>query len=369
MMTRIFCVVLVAATGVFAQGNAKPDLAALSTALCDAIAKGDVAAAKKAVDSGAKVDIACPIQQTLPLHYAVIQGNIALVKLLLDKGANIKQEDGDSMYTPLHYAAALEDPAIATLLIERGADVNASSEDGSTPLDIALTQKRDATAEVIKKWGGKRGEEDVVQLQPETATANATPPSQSPKESAPQSTALPSRSPDGKLMFKGLYIGMSIEEAIKVMSKLGLPPCLNGVEEKTRDIQKLIAKVDDGTQYTQLWTGGYPAIWRIDASSNGRVFRIYLRGKAVEKMFEATNLNADAFIQGFVDAYIIPEMRPTTVQPDVFGKVRGGAYTIDGPFVSAVEYADTKNGWQIWIDENKDITYWETAKIGKVKFD
>ena len=361
MMTRIFCAVLVAATGVFAQANAKLDLAALSTALCDAIAKGDVAAAQKAVDSGAKVDLACPVQQTLPLHYAVIQGNIALVKLLLDKGANVKQEDGDSMYSPLHYAAALEDPAIATLLIERGADVNASSEDASTPLDVALMQKREATAKVIQKWGGKQGEEDVVQLQPETTTEDAPSQAQSTAESTPPPTSTPSRSPDGRLMFKGLYVGMSLEEAGEVMAKLGLPPEFYGKTDDKGN-KKFIRPETDGTFYTYMPLGGVSA-WQILADKEKRVTRIYIRGAAVDQLFNCKGLAAFDFAKGFVEAYGLPGMDKTLIEsPDALAQIYGGSY------LNAWQYSDPQNGYEIWIDEQKDIMYKATKRMDEVKF-
>ena len=61
--------------------------------------------------------------------------------------------------TPLHFAAFPGQKEIAELLIAKGADVNAKIEDGKTPLDLAIHLKRTETAALLRKHGGKTGEE------------------------------------------------------------------------------------------------------------------------------------------------------------------------------------------------------------------
>ena len=56
---------------------------------------------------------------------------------------------------PLHHAALRVHKEIVELLIDKGANVNARNEDGETPLDWA----DDETADLIRKHGGKTGEE------------------------------------------------------------------------------------------------------------------------------------------------------------------------------------------------------------------
>ncbi len=48
---------------------------------------------------------------------------------------------------------------IVELLVVNGADVNAKGEKGKTPLDWAIYFKHPETADLLRKHGGKTGEE------------------------------------------------------------------------------------------------------------------------------------------------------------------------------------------------------------------
>ena len=58
--------------------------------------------------------------------------------------------------TPLHSATTKE---IAELLIATGADVNAKEDYGATPLDVAEEFNLPELASILRKHGGKTGEE------------------------------------------------------------------------------------------------------------------------------------------------------------------------------------------------------------------
>ena len=92
------------------------------------------------------------------LRSAASDGNIEAVKRQLAAGANVNAPDTYG-YTSLHKASSKGHKEIVELLIAKGADVNAQDEDGETPLDRAIDRKRTETAAILRKHGGKTGEE------------------------------------------------------------------------------------------------------------------------------------------------------------------------------------------------------------------
>ena len=61
--------------------------------------------------------------------------------------------------TPLHDACSEGHKEIANLFITKGADVNPKNEDGETPLDKAIYKERTEITDLLRKHGGKTGEE------------------------------------------------------------------------------------------------------------------------------------------------------------------------------------------------------------------
>ena len=115
-----------------------------------------------------------PSEADRALLKAAERGNIKAVKQHLDAGADVNAKDEDG-FTPLHYAAVTGRKEIAEILIAEGADVNAKIgsagalyfkgqtpldfKKGQTPLDWAIGRKRTETAALLRKHGGKTGEE------------------------------------------------------------------------------------------------------------------------------------------------------------------------------------------------------------------
>ena len=61
--------------------------------------------------------------------------------------------------TPLYHAAIYGHTEVAEFLIAKSADVNAKNKGGRTPLDSAIAFKHTETADLLRKHGGKTGEE------------------------------------------------------------------------------------------------------------------------------------------------------------------------------------------------------------------
>ncbi|MDP6189635.1 MAG: ankyrin repeat domain-containing protein, partial [Gammaproteobacteria bacterium] len=96
-----------------------------------------------------------------PLHLAAFRGYTEVVELLVAAGADVNAKIQERFFggTPLTRAAYGGHKEIVELLISNGADVNAKNEDDETPLDFAIIRKRTETADLLRKHGGKTGEE------------------------------------------------------------------------------------------------------------------------------------------------------------------------------------------------------------------
>ena len=102
---------------------------------------------------------ASTVSKPLSIHYAAYFEDIKAVKKHLDAGTDVNTKDEDG-YTPL-YSAVLKGgrKEIAELLIAKGADVNVKTNDGKTPLDWAVSRGYVKTFDLLRKHGGKTGEE------------------------------------------------------------------------------------------------------------------------------------------------------------------------------------------------------------------
>lgn len=76
-----------------------------------------------------------------PLGSAAAAGMIDVARILLDAGADVNARGRDGGFTALHAAAQGGNVALAELLLERGADRDVSTDDGTTPLDLAATDE------------------------------------------------------------------------------------------------------------------------------------------------------------------------------------------------------------------------------------
>jgi ankyrin repeat protein len=98
----------------------------------------------------------------ISIHDAARDNNIEVLKQHLEAGidVNVKDKFGD---TPLHKAALNSHKVIAELLIEKGADVNVIIASGhlrgQSALDFASVLKSTELADLLRKHGGKTGEE------------------------------------------------------------------------------------------------------------------------------------------------------------------------------------------------------------------
>ena len=90
------------------------------------------------------------------IHEAAANGKIEAVKAYLNAGVNVNERDSDGL-TPLHL---VEKKEIAELLIARGAELNPIDNFFKyTPLDFMEGEVDQDTINLLRKHGGKTGEE------------------------------------------------------------------------------------------------------------------------------------------------------------------------------------------------------------------
>ena len=172
-LIAIFAAVLVVGCGESQQSTPTPEAKpepptakAPDISIHDAIDEGNIEAVKQHLAAGADVNAKSGSGMP-PLNYAAFRDRKEIVELLIAEGADVNAKDG-SGDTPLLLATGkgrglLRREQIVELLIAGGADVNAKVVSGPTqglaPLDVAIQLKRSETADLLRKHGGKTGEE------------------------------------------------------------------------------------------------------------------------------------------------------------------------------------------------------------------
>ena len=97
------------------------------------------------------------------IHDAAEKGNIEAGKQHLAAGTDVNEKATLGRGTSLHTAAAWGQKEVAELLIANGADVNAKSDIGETPLNDAIGTDHPEIADLLRKHGGKTGEELIAE--------------------------------------------------------------------------------------------------------------------------------------------------------------------------------------------------------------
>ena len=119
---------------------------------------GNIKAVRRHLDAGVDANTQTRSENT-PLHAAAYRGHTEVVELLVAHRADVNARDVRG-WIPLHAAVDQGHTQVAELLIARGANVNAGMKGGGyTVLDLAYLKDHTGLADLLRKHGGKTGEE------------------------------------------------------------------------------------------------------------------------------------------------------------------------------------------------------------------
>ncbi|MBN2082525.1 ankyrin repeat domain-containing protein [bacterium] len=89
-----------------------------------------------------------------PLIYACTDGHLKVAQVLLDANADIGKPGKNGMHgwTPLHIAASNGHESIVTELLSRGADCTLITDDGNSPLELAIQNNHSEVVALLSEY-------------------------------------------------------------------------------------------------------------------------------------------------------------------------------------------------------------------------
>lgn len=168
------------------------------------------------------------------------------------------------------------------------------------------------------------------------------------------------------LKVKGLYVGMNIDDACKIVNSLfgssyivrdvpptfqatGLLPGTYMVDMTDDEIKGYLDPKGEGNGRLQLMGfrgDSYIPIF-VTADANRKVIYIRITSSAVDKLFNVTDIEAEDFSKEFINSYKIPYLKPVSFD-----------WEFSSPY-----------GYRLKISSNKTIEIQEISKKSNFKFD
>ena len=159
LITAIATVLLVGCGN--SESQELPTVKAPNISIHEAAKTGNIGAVKQHLAAGSDMNEQDSYKRA-PLHYAAAEGHKEIAELLIAKGADVNGKT-DFNSTPLQEASIKGHKEFAELLIAKGVDINAKvpsgPKQGLTALDAAAETNQPEIADLLRKHGGKTGEE------------------------------------------------------------------------------------------------------------------------------------------------------------------------------------------------------------------
>ena len=125
------------------------------TALSHAARAGNAELVKLLLVHGADVNTRDQSGWT-PLMRAAMKGHAETVRILLEHGAAVNDQEQGEDWTALHWAAARGHADVVALLLGHGADYNLRTQDGMTPLMLAIKESHEKVVQALEQAGERR---------------------------------------------------------------------------------------------------------------------------------------------------------------------------------------------------------------------
>jgi hypothetical protein len=239
-------------------------------------------------------------------------------------------------------AIANNDVKMVIAAIEGGANLNETNEEGETALDQAQLFGYAEMISVIREHGGKAGEvppvpEEFLPVEKQPEVSNGI------------------RTPDQKLLFKGLWPGMSVDKAMIRLKELGLPA---GKTVKTGRIRRGGEDMDvfEFQEVTAVDGSGKLSrsgenLWALLYDPKTlEVTTFQFRKSTVIALFNCKDMEVKQFAETFMESYGITQMDAVLTHNWGF------------------EYTD-RAGWKVRIEEDYTLTVEVVATASQRTFD
>jgi ankyrin repeat protein len=122
------------------------------TALSHAARAGNAELVKLLLAHGADVNARDQSGWTA-LMRAAMKGHVDVVRVLLEHGAAVNDQEKEEGWTALHWAAARGHDQVVALLLSHGADYKLRTNDGMTPLMLAMKENNDKVIQALQQAG------------------------------------------------------------------------------------------------------------------------------------------------------------------------------------------------------------------------
>ena len=91
-----------------------------------------------------------------PLMRAAMKGHVEAVRVLLNHGAEVNAQENGEAWTALHWATARGHADVVALLLSHGADYSLRTQDGMTPLMLAMKEGHEKIVRALEQAGERQ---------------------------------------------------------------------------------------------------------------------------------------------------------------------------------------------------------------------